>query len=345
MRTFDGYKRGVNLGGWISQCVSYDEEHFQTFITEEDIKRISDWGLDHVRLPIDYDVIMEEDGTFKESGFVLIDKCIDWCTKHKIHMILDLHKTKGYMFDKQAVPNPDLFFEKEDLQDSFIEIWTELATRYSQYKNILCFELLNEIVNPKYADKWNEIAHRAVDTIRKISEDVTIIIGGVCFANIKSIPLLDAPYDEHIVHTFHCYDPMAFTHQGAYWVENMPQSGYEMPYPDTLDNYQKASQKLQMELSGAIFAAGLTTMGPEFFETLFEEAIKISEERNVALYCGEYGVIDKAPLPDTVNWLRDIHTVFEKHNIGRALWNYKQKDFGLMDEHYLPIREELVAAL
>ena len=49
MRTFDGYKKGVNLGGWISQCVSYEKEHFETFITEDDIKTISQWVLDHVK--------------------------------------------------------------------------------------------------------------------------------------------------------------------------------------------------------------------------------------------------------------------------------------------------------
>ena len=40
MRKFDGYLRGVNLGGWLSQCVAYTEEHFNGFITEEDIKKI-----------------------------------------------------------------------------------------------------------------------------------------------------------------------------------------------------------------------------------------------------------------------------------------------------------------
>ena len=38
MRHMDGYLKGVNLGGWLSQCgKNYTEEHYNTFITEKDI--------------------------------------------------------------------------------------------------------------------------------------------------------------------------------------------------------------------------------------------------------------------------------------------------------------------
>lgn len=34
MRTLDGFKKGVNLGGWLSQG-PLDKEHLDTFITEK----------------------------------------------------------------------------------------------------------------------------------------------------------------------------------------------------------------------------------------------------------------------------------------------------------------------
>lgn len=38
MREFTGYKKGVNLGGWLSQCGAgnYTDERFNNFITEDD---------------------------------------------------------------------------------------------------------------------------------------------------------------------------------------------------------------------------------------------------------------------------------------------------------------------
>ena len=51
-----GFYRGVNLGGWMSQC-DYSDERLSGFITEADFARIRSWGFDHVRIPIDYNVI------------------------------------------------------------------------------------------------------------------------------------------------------------------------------------------------------------------------------------------------------------------------------------------------
>ena len=48
----DSLKKGVNLGGWISQFGEIDHRHFESFIQREDIFRIRDWGFDHVRLPV-----------------------------------------------------------------------------------------------------------------------------------------------------------------------------------------------------------------------------------------------------------------------------------------------------
>jgi hypothetical protein len=41
MRGMEGYMKGVNLGGWLSQFDAPTKEHFDTFITEEDIRRIA----------------------------------------------------------------------------------------------------------------------------------------------------------------------------------------------------------------------------------------------------------------------------------------------------------------
>ena len=70
-----GFYKGVNLGGWLSQC-DYSEDRLNNFIKEEDIEKIASWGMDHVRLPLDYNVVENEDGTYKEDGFERIAKAI-----------------------------------------------------------------------------------------------------------------------------------------------------------------------------------------------------------------------------------------------------------------------------
>ena len=60
MRIFEHFQKGVNLGGWISQFAKYDQEHFETFITRKDIEYIASLGFDHVRVPVDYNVLEDE---------------------------------------------------------------------------------------------------------------------------------------------------------------------------------------------------------------------------------------------------------------------------------------------
>ncbi|MBE5849063.1 MAG: glycoside hydrolase family 5 protein [Lachnospiraceae bacterium] len=346
MKKFEGYQKGVNLGGWLSQCVAYTEEHFNNFITGEDIKRIKSFGLDHVRVPVDYDVFMKEQGDLdvvNSEGISHIDDCIDWCRKHGLNMILDLHKAKGYMFDAGAVPDADVFFEDEMLQETFYDTWEMFAARYGKDKDILAFELLNEVVNPDYESKWNEIATKAIGKIRAIAPDSYIIVGGVNYNNVFAVPGIKVPVDEKIVFNFHCYEPLCFTHQKAYWVEGMTDD-YDMTYPEDIEYIRRKSEEFSKNHMGAVFNEVMDGEGA-FFDKMFKVAVDTAIEKNVPLYCGEYGVIDRAPLSDTLNWMKDIHASFEKFGIGRALWNYKNKDFGLVDEHYAPIMEEMIKEL
>lgn len=346
MRVFEGFQKGVNLGGWISQCVSYEKEHFETFITKSDIERIASWGLDHVRLPIDYDIIVEDNGAWKEEGFHYIDNCLLWAKENGLNVILDIHKTKGYMFDPLEVANGDLFFQKTELQDFFVALWEEMARRYGQYKDYVAFELLNEVVNPAVDKIWNGIAKRTIEAIREIVPDVYILVGGVCYNSVSCVSRLDDPYDDKIVYNFHCYEPLVFTHQAAYWVVDMP-ADFHTDYPKSVGDYCEVGKNIPQASCGALFDIGVKPddKGIVVFEKLFADAVAFAEKKNVPLYCGEYGVIDQAPIEDTVRWFEDIHATFEKYGIGRAVWNYKQKDFGIVDPHYEEILDEVVKNL
>ncbi len=343
VRSFEGFKRGVNLGGWLSQCGdNYNEEHYRSFITEEDIAKIASWGADHVRLPIDSNVIQNEDGSFIEAGFSHIDECLAWCEKYGLKTVLDLHKTAGYVFDDK---NCCQFFSDEKLQDIFVRLWEELARRYGSLSGRVAFELLNEITARETAEIWNRISRRTVEAIRNISRDVRIIIGGIFNSSIFGLTLLDKPYDDNIVFTFHCYSPLIFTHQSAYWVENMPRD-YKISYPGTVKEYREKSR----EIFGSDFDSEFNSedselLGSVYFDRLFNTAVRISEQYDVPLYCGEYGVIDLAECEDTLQWFKDINAILEKYGIARSVWSYKSMNFGLSDEHYAGILNELIKNL
>lgn len=342
MRTFEGYQRGINLGGWLSQCVSMEDAHFDAFITEADIARIAGWGLDHVRLPIDCDIVFAGmDGT-PHARMRHVDDCVAWCEKYDLRLVLDLHKTYGYMFDTAVVPDPDVFFNDPALQDAFIRLWETLARRYGGLRDRVAFELLNEVTNPAQAENWNRIAARAMEAVRALAPDTWILVGGVNNNSVTRVPLLDPPRDARIVYNFHCYEPLVFTHQKASWVRSMTPD-FSMDYPQPVEAYHQAGARLGLWQAEAPAAPEM--ISPAYFESLFRSALDYAERQGAPLYCGEYGVIDQADPQATLRWYRDIHAVFERHGIGRAAWTYKVRDFGLSDPHYDGIRSDLVKVL
>ena len=341
MKKIEGYTHGVNLGGWLSQC-DYSQDRLENFIKREDIEKIKSWGLDHVRVPVDYNIFQSDDGSFIESGFGYVQRCIDWCGEFGLNMILDLHKTKGFSFDKAH--GEKNFFNDADLQQSFYDLWEEFSKRYVKYQDRLVFELLNEVTDKDFLDEWNRISNEAVKVIRKYSNDIKIIIGSYWNNSLDAMKDLAPPADENIVYTFHCYDPLIFTHQGAYWVDEMPHD-FRLAYPGKIADYTAKYNEIGLDKLCDFAHITVDEVGAKYFEERFDEAKRVAEERDVAVYCGEYGVINLADPQDTLKWYKDITSAFDKFGFGRAAWSYKEMDYGISDAHMDSVRDELLKLL
>lgn len=342
MKRFNGFRKGVNLGGWISQFRKYDLEHFDSFITEKDIADIASLGFDHVRVPVDYNVLEDEQGNTIESGFRYLEDCRQWCEKNGLNMLIDLHECYEYSFDplKKDMDRRKFFYDQA-LQDRFFALWEKIARRFCGYPDQVAFEPLNEVVLFEVRDAWNEILRKYIKLIRSIAPQSYIVVGGVFYNSVMTVDWLSVPVDSRIAYNFHCYEPTIFTHQGAYWQEQMPLD-FRIGYPMPVEEYRKKHKEIYHDTDGAIFMDGVSEMGIGFFEKIFRPAIDKAERDGVALYCGEYGVIDKADNNSKILWLEDINHAFDKFGIGRALWNYKEKDFGLVDASFESIRQRFI---
>lgn len=312
-----GFKKGINLGGWFSQC-DYSEKTMNEFITESDFEKIASWGIDHIRLPVDYNVFENNDGSYIESGFERISDVLSLCKKYSLKTIIDLHKTYGYSFDNYGESESG-FFDSEQLQERFYRLWEEFAKRYGCYSDRVAFELLNEVTEKDYIDAWNRISYTCIERIRRYAPETIILVGSYDNNSSEAVPELAKPYDDKIVYNFHCYEPLIFTHQGAYWAEKIN--------PDKRISFDESN------------------ITPEYFEKLFKPAIESAKKYNTGLYCGEYGVINIVSPEDTLKWYKCINSIFEKYDIPRSAWCYKSLDFGISDAHLDNICETLLKYL
>ncbi|SFR81418.1 glycoside hydrolase family 5 protein [Anaeromicropila populeti] len=331
--------RGINLGGFLSQC-THSKEHYVEFVKNDDIKQIAAWGFDHIRLPIDSEVLEDENEYEKKEGYEILLQIISWCKESDLNIILDLHKVYGYDFNDAGNKEKNSLFSNEVLQERFIRLWRKIAEKFWVYDNV-AFELLNEVVESDNADSWNLLITKTVDNIRSITERTPIIYGGIQWNSVKTVCLLEKPKQKNIIFTFHFYEPLLFTHQKAYWVENMDKEK-DILYPESMEYYKQQSDVLGIQ-GKTVRESKSKTMGTEFMEELISEAVSVAQEAGVSLYCGEFGVIDQAPSLDTLRWFQDIEMVFQKYQIGCAVWTYKEKDFGLIGDNYAEIKEELIS--
>ena len=311
-----GINRGVNLGGWLSQC-DYSAERLNNFIKAEDFAVIASWGLDHVRIPVDFNVLEDDKGGYDAPGWERIDWALEQCAKHGLKTVFDLHKTAGFSFDKGEQEQG--FFESESCQERFYRLWEEIARRYGHLHDRLVFELLNEVTDAAFIDAWNRISGECIRRIRQVAPDSYILVGSYHNNSAPAVKDLAPPADAKVLYNFHCYDPIQYTHQGAYWVD-----------------FFDVSARVSFEESGVT---------EETFEALFAPALAAAEKYGMGLYCGEYGVIDVVAPEDAVKWFRVINKVFEKHGIARAVWSYRQMDFGISDQRWDAVRDELLKVL
>ncbi len=335
----DSFQVGLNLGGWLSQYPSYDYDHFDTFIKEADFRRIADWGCDHIRLPVDYPVLEDENhpGAVNERGIGYVRRALEWSRDNGLRAILDLHKAPGFSFENLQTVS---LFDSPAEQDRFINIWRTLSVSFVDTNDFVAFELLNEIFLPD-SSPWNRLARNTIGHIREIDAERLIVIGGNYFNSPSQLTNLDVSTDSNILYTFHFYEPMVVTHQKAKWVPFLSDYNHEVAYPGFASDLAEFLER-HPEYKAYLGHSASVFLDKSSLSAAAQPAIDFSHGKGQSVYCGEYGVIEGAPLETRLNWTADFVSILLGHHIGRAYWSYKGIDFGLVDPHGEVISDKLV---
>ena len=324
-----GFSRGMGIGGWLTNYKRFnvlpeehrrpitigDLEHFDTYITESDIVNIKSMGFDHIRLGFDQIVLEESPGKYRERTFRKIDEFIGWCGKHKMNVVLNLHKAIGNYCDiKEDVE----LLDDEVLQQRFIELWIEFERRYHNFTG-LAFELLNEVrdVNPK---KWNDLADRALRAIRTKNPDRWVVIGSICWNSPSRLHDLRIWDDPKVVYTFHMYEPYEFTHQRSVLQPGPLYYNRVMYYPSTDVERYRDYHRLEGRDGGY---KGVTAIDREFLKGSLRGALDFAVKHpDKILWNGEFGTIRHAPTASRVAYMRDVVSICKEAGIPWCVWNY-----------------------
>jgi endoglucanase len=180
------------------------------FVTETDIARIAELGFDHVRLPINSRVVMDDEGGLLQEGFGYVDRAISWCARHDLWLLIDLHGAPGGQtgsnIDDSPRGLPELFME-DRYRRRTVRLWREIARRYRDSPTVLGYDLLNEPLpnhwRHVYGHQLIDLYVELTDAIRAEDPDHLIMYEGAHWATDLSI--FTRPLDPNSALQFHRY--------------------------------------------------------------------------------------------------------------------------------------------
>lgn len=210
--------RGVNLGGWLSiepfiapslfskwpssagiideytltqklgnSAAATIEKHYAEFITESDIKEITEAGLDHVRIPYSYWAVTtyENDPYVPKIAWRYLLRAIEWCRKYGLRIKLDLHGLPGSQngwnhSGRQGSIDWLVGIDGALNRKRSLEIHNQLSQFFAQdrYKNVVTiYGLVNEpLMLTLPVEKVLDWTQEAAELVRKNGITATLVL-------------------------------------------------------------------------------------------------------------------------------------------------------------------------
>jgi aryl-phospho-beta-D-glucosidase BglC (GH1 family) len=319
--------KGVDVAQWFQVYTKVDESHYKNYMSNSEIALIAKLGLRHVRLCVSPDFLYnpKNPGLVPEEHIKLLKAAIRRFLQNNLAVIVDMHNT-----------------DKQDTEDNpqwvagYPTFWRVLAAKLENLNpNMVFFEILNEPVFQGREWEWFELQDKCIAAIRKSAPKNTIVVSGPDWGGIDGLQKLTPVADRNVVYSFHFYDPMTFTHQGATWAGPIFPLLKGIPYPSSPTAVEKVlSQITNPEARDWVQQYGAERWNRDKLKTQMDKALVWAHQNDVSLYCGEFGVYALvAPPASRSRWFHDFASVLKASGIGYAVWGWDDS-FGF-GRHYV----------
>jgi len=305
-------KDGVNISHWLSQSDQRGERR-KAYFTRSDVEYIASLGYDHIRIPIDEEQMFDENGQKEPEAFALLHDALGWCEEFGLRAVIDLHILRSHYFNADEKP----LFTDVKAQEQFYDCWRKISDELNKYSvDKVAYEPMNEPVADE-PEIWNVIINRCIEVIRNLEPKRTIIMGSNRWQNFATVKDLRIPEnDPNIMISFHYYEPFLLTHYKASWT-NVKDITVPVHYPGQL------IADVDLDSAKNHASAGKMIYNMDVIENDFLQVVEVAQKYGLKVYCGEYGCINVAPQEDKIRWYQDLYTLFERHGMARANWDYK----------------------
>jgi endoglucanase len=278
-------------------------------LEERYFDEVRDAGFSTVRLPVRWSAHASQVLPYQISAafFGQVDWAVRQALRRDLNVVVNVHHYH------------ELNDSPREQRARFLALWTQIAARYADWPDSLCFELLNEPRGGMTPEAWNELLPIALATVREHDPGRTVIVGPAQMNDISALAHLALPADERLVVTIHYYAPLRFTHQGAPWIAGADR------WLGTSWSDDAGGQAIRDDLSAAAAWAG---------------------RRGWPMFIGEFGTYQRADMPSRCAWTRRVRMEAEALGLSWCYWDFGT-DFGAFDPRRntwrLPLKEALLS--
>jgi endoglucanase len=205
---------GINFGNMLE---APSEGAWGSHVRDEYPAMVWRAGFRHVRLPVRWSAHATRDAEARiDPAFMQrVDGVVTRLLDEGFTVVLNMHHYR--QLDGDRLDNGEVAVDPAVARQRFLAMWRQIAAHFAGRSARLWFELYNEPHGQLSAAAWNELASRALRTVRETNPDRVVVIGPVRWNSADALEQLKLPLDAQLVATVHDYQPFNFTHQQAEW--------------------------------------------------------------------------------------------------------------------------------
>lgn len=192
----------------------------KNYISEGDIKLLSESGYNTLRIPLHYKHFSEEEGSYNTIGFEILDPIISLCKEYGIFVVLDMHAAPGGQNSSDFSDSDGqtaYLWENPSNRRWLASIWKYIADYYSDNRTIVAYDLLNEPVIFPYGPSILYNLYKDIkDSIRSVDENHILFLEGNWYGN--DFNGLTPPIDNNMGYSFHHYVGASGANNDNQWI-------------------------------------------------------------------------------------------------------------------------------
>lgn len=295
-------QKGVNLSNWLEAYwnIPWNVYPEVNKYNRTNVSQLRSMGFNSFRLPVIFEQIASTSYPYtidpNHITLKLVDSAIVWSQDMDFNLIIDNHHGIN-------LTNDNYLSEIPRLQ----AIWTQIINKYGYVDpNKVFFELYNEPQNTINNTNLRVVMSDLVDTIRHLTnKKFTLIMGGNHWNSMQGLTEFIPLDDQHIIYTFHSYEPYSFTHQQLSWTSPpyFPSTAFPSNPTDSIS-----------------------------LTNIFKTARLWSDTYKRPIMLGEYGVSTGANESYRCNYMSTINKAMQAYGIPGYYWDpFSTSDgFGFM---------------